>query len=190
MSTLAEWHPIDDFYCLLTDLLGAKLALNALREAIDKIELRTARYPAFGLGVRSNRVTMCAPEWWRGRQLRLLGDMLIWTEPDGVTQDYEWQIVVAGEDASRLWPSLAAQGARTRDEPSTQASSQIDAEDAAAAHLASLFGQDQDITRDNAFRACEKWKLSKRAFQARVWPAARKQAGLSQKARAGAKKKS
>ena len=111
MSGCDDWHPIDNLFCDLVDLLGStKPGLRALDEAIKKGELRTARYPASGPGNRWKRAVECPPEWWRGRRLLSGGEILRWTEPDGETEDWDWRIVVCPEDAATLWPRLASAG--------------------------------------------------------------------------------
>ena len=65
-------------------------------------------------------------------------------------------------------------------------------ETAATKLLAAYLKYNQDITRDAAETWCVKqgYGLSQRGFRFRVWPAARKEAGLSELAPAGRKRKS
>jgi hypothetical protein len=64
----------------------------------------------------------------------------------------------------------------------------IGAETRAIAHLKSLLEGNNTMSKNEARRACEQFKLSGAGFDDRVWPEARHQAGLSRQAPSGRKR--
>jgi hypothetical protein len=66
----------------------------------------------------------------------------------------------------------------------------VAAEGRAIDHLADLLKRDRKLTKAQARTACENFALTGQGFEDRVWPQARKKAGLSARAPAGRKSRS
>jgi hypothetical protein len=90
----------------------------------------------------------------------------------------ERRILISWEDLLKVWPPRSP-------EPTTAAD-----ETRAIALLKERLEADKHMTRERAFEACRERfpTLSERGFRSRVWPEARKAAGLDPKARSGRKR--
>lgn len=103
-----EWVSIDQLMETLTDIFGsADTAIAEIEAVIRDGRLRTARYPMNGPGNRFRKLEENAIEFWTGREMLCVRHHFAMTEPDGETYADSWSIVSHGNDAIKIWPSVA-----------------------------------------------------------------------------------
>jgi hypothetical protein len=138
---------------------------------------------AFGLRPRAGgAVYPGKPDWWEteGSTLHYRFEYfrMASTAPfaSGLRDDAEWICISRN--------SLVAFLARFKsDHPST-----AKAESDAIKHLASKLKENPNLTKADAEAECKQFEITQRGFRERVWPNARKNAGLPTKAPAGRKR--
>jgi len=154
-------------------------------------------YSAIVKAIKNGKLRVCA------RKIRVVEDRLCPVMPEtrsamgwakALRNNFQVDVVgrrawISAADSARIsQPHWLFVTAESLEEFLTPFSVVAAAENRAIKHLSEMLKFDRYLGREKGWDACREFGVTMTGFKSRIWPRARKDAGLSPKARAGRKK--